>query len=242
MDLNRYVYYKILSVDNRQNESLMSEAVQVEKPDIVPPTPPQILQLKPESGAILVYYLHSPSMDVATHRLESLKVGEEVWNLFHDFELGGPQADTAGAYYIYRDSTVEALSDYRYRLTAYDHAGNKSVSNIMSGRSYDDGVRGDINNGTITPINLPTIDATAVWSDYSKGVLIQWDYTSDPTLKDFVIYRQRMGEPLREIKTLIIHKGQIKNPTYVRWAFYQSNLNRDFYFLDANLPQSGNYE
>ena len=116
----------------------------------------------------------------------------------------------------------------------------------MSGSAYDDGVRGIINNSSLTSVDVPATDATAVVTAMpynNKSILVQWDYELAPSLKDFVIYRQRQGEPLRELKTLVIEDGKIANPAPVRHSyFYQNYLDRDFYYLDLDIRRGGTYE
>lgn len=243
MDLDRYVYYKILAVDNRQNESELSPTVELEKPDLVPPSPPVLLQLEQEADAILVHFNRSTSQDVATHRLQRLQVGQDVWNTLPDFETQESYRDTIVGHYIFGDTTVEALTEYRYKLIAIDNSGNESVSRIFTGRSMDDRVRGTIADGSIMVIDLPTTDASVTWNHLRKGILLQWDYSGDTEIKDFVVYRQRIREPLRIHKTLVVENGIIKNPSWVRnLTFHLGYLTKEFFFLDTQITRAGYYE
>ncbi len=245
-DLNRKIYYRILSVDNRQNESELSEPLELIKPDIVPPVPPVLLQLQPGQGSITVMYSPSPSTDVEQYRLERLRVGEYNWDAVPGFDHDHNTFDSTGNHYSFLDTGTVSLVDYRYRLIASDSSGNESISQVLTGRAWDDGVRGDISNGDISLITVPDYAANVININqgYNKpAVLLQWDYGTDPGIKDFVIYRRAAQGPLRECKTLLVREGEILNPTpFKDHSFYQSFLIRDYYFIDDGITRAGYYE
>ncbi|TVR87824.1 MAG: fibronectin type III domain-containing protein [Saprospirales bacterium] len=243
-DLNRYVYYRILSVDNRQNESDPSDPVKIKKPDIVPPAPPVILQLEPGQGSISVIYNESASLDVAEHRLQRLKVGEYAWISLSDFDQNGGERDSLHSYYTFTDTTTESQVDYRYRMVAVDSSGNESVSSIVTGRAWDDGLRGTITDEYGLVFTVP--DYAVLQSQMyhlDKGILLQWNYPITSEVVEFVIYRQRQHEPLRIYKTLLTREGEILNPTQLKDdSFFQSYLDKDYYFFDNQITRSGTYE
>ena len=144
-------------------------------------------------------------------------------------------------FFTWQDTTVEQQQEYRYRLFAIDSSGNKSNSAVLSGMAFDDGRRGEIYNEDGTLIQVP--DAEFVTGiTLGSGIIIEWDYDQLTGLRDFVVYRRRAGEPLREYKTLIVQDGYIRNPTFVHVVDPSQYVTAAFYFLDTQVTRTGSYE
>jgi len=213
----------------------------------VAPAQPVIQQLKPGQGSINVIYTdytESASLDVAEHRLQRLKVGEYSWNNLSDFDQNGGQRDSVHSYYTFTDTTTETQVDYRYRMVAIDSAGNESVSSIVTGRAWDDGLRGTITDeyGIVFLVPDEAVLQSQMYN-LNQGILLQWNYPTTSEVVEFVIYRQRQQEPLRIYKTLITREGEILNPTQLKDdSFYQTYLDKDYYFFDNQITRTGTYE
>ena len=117
---NRELYYKITSVDRRNNRSVFSKIVVLEKPDILAPTEPAFYDFRPGPEQTEMFWYPSTSSDVSAQRLFRKKMGSETeWTLIKEWLI--PEIDT-----FYRDEGLESLENYAYILQVEDEAGNLS--------------------------------------------------------------------------------------------------------------------
>ncbi len=127
--LNRTVYYKITAVDNKYNESALSNAVLVLRPDIIPPASVVIksLALSNDKKFIQIIWSKSYSKDVNEYAIyrknyeDSLATDwKEIAKVFN--------TDTS-----YSDITVKSDLSYSYAIKTIDSSGLQSdFSNIST--------------------------------------------------------------------------------------------------------------
>jgi fibronectin type 3 domain-containing protein len=67
--LNRKVYYTLSSVDLRYNQSDLSPVLELEKPDMIPPSSPVISGYRVGKDGIEIEWINSPDADVVQHRV-----------------------------------------------------------------------------------------------------------------------------------------------------------------------------
>jgi hypothetical protein len=68
-NLNRKVYYTLSSVDLRYNQSDLSPALELEKPDMIPPSSPVISGYRVRNDGIEIQWENSTDIDVTQHRV-----------------------------------------------------------------------------------------------------------------------------------------------------------------------------
>jgi fibronectin type 3 domain-containing protein len=68
-NLNRHVYYAVASLDMRYNQSDLTPRIELEKPDIVPPSSPAISEYRITDEGIEISWKNSSSAGVASHRI-----------------------------------------------------------------------------------------------------------------------------------------------------------------------------
>jgi hypothetical protein len=68
-NLNRNVYYAVSSVDRRYNQSDLTPVVELEKPDLVPPSSPVISDYRIREEGIEIGWLNSSDPAVVQHRI-----------------------------------------------------------------------------------------------------------------------------------------------------------------------------
>ncbi|MBK7425523.1 MAG: hypothetical protein IPI60_00020 [Saprospiraceae bacterium] len=113
----KYVYYKLISVDERNNRSAFSELVRIPIPDKLAPTEPQFYEFLPGKGMIYLKWHPSPSEDVVKQTLYRRATDSEPgWRLIREWTL----SDMA---YEYLDKEVRAFEDYAYILNVTDVSG-----------------------------------------------------------------------------------------------------------------------
>jgi len=132
--LTKKVFYKIVAVDQRQNQSGFSEVFEMERPDIVPPASPYIKKIISGDKGLVINWVKSASEDVDKQLLYRNIKGLKDWALIKNIS-----ADST----FYIDQTVEPGMTYRYLLLAVDKAGNESksispVAGKFNGKKRDD--------------------------------------------------------------------------------------------------------
>lgn len=112
------IYYKVVAVDFNLNPSKPSEIAQLQRPDIIPPAMPLLINYKSFADSIRINWQPSPSKDVAAYRLLRKHKGDanyEVIATFTDLDITG-----------YMDRNVEKGTTYEYSLKAVDDANLES--------------------------------------------------------------------------------------------------------------------
>ncbi len=117
--LTKYVYYKIMAVDQRQNFSKFSEVYALQRPDIVPPAPPAIRLIKPVKKGVYLKMVKSSSDDVQNLLIYRNKSGVREWAKVYE-------GDNLSSEFEWIDSLTLADTNYRYLMMAVDSAGNES--------------------------------------------------------------------------------------------------------------------
>ena len=130
-NLNRKVYYAISAADLRYNQSDLSSVLELEKPDVIQPSPPVISGYRITDAGIEIAWVNSPDEGVMQHRIYRRKksVGGEyhipvLLKTIDDLKVHSYTDTSAvtGVRYIY---TVTAMkknwkeSDYSNALTAF---------------------------------------------------------------------------------------------------------------------------
>ena len=172
--LTRAVYYRIKAIDTHYNPSDYSDAVQLIKPDIVPPQPPVIRSYRVIPSGVYLQWIPSSSDDVVRHQLYRRTSGDTAWLLIH--EVRG--SDTLMTF----TDTLTSKADYvSYTLIAIDSAGLES--------------------NPCRPLTVKVLPRRAVKpitrfygnADKAMGmVTLTWRYDSDQVLR-FVIYKNEKG-------------------------------------------------
>jgi uncharacterized protein len=116
--LNRTVYYKIMAIDKRYNESLFSKIIEIKKLDKIAPSAPVISDYEIGEGNINIKFFQSSSDDVKKHILYRKNDSESKWKPIYEF------ADKKILEYIDKDVTSDKKQ--YYTIMAVDETGNES--------------------------------------------------------------------------------------------------------------------
>ncbi|MDP4228469.1 MAG: hypothetical protein Q8910_19175, partial [Bacteroidota bacterium] len=112
----RHVYYQVMAVDRRMNHSALSAILEVERPDIVPPSPPAITGIHSTSDGVSVEWANSSNIDVAEHILFRKIKGGKDYSILARF----PVSDTL---HSFMDTTAICGEEYDYTVKARDKSG-----------------------------------------------------------------------------------------------------------------------
>tara|TARA_R100000935_G_scaffold58920_1_gene99947 strand:+ start:18450 stop:20411 length:1962 start_codon:yes stop_codon:yes gene_type:complete len=120
-NLNREIYYKILAEDQRYNRSQFSNVLTIEKPDNIPPSSPILNNYEVTTDGIILLWIPSSSVDVASHKVYRKKgsAQEALWEKLHESSSSNDST--------FIDSTVEEPSVYSYTVVARDSTGLESL-------------------------------------------------------------------------------------------------------------------
>ncbi len=121
------LFFKLQSVDNRYNNSNLSETCSLLLPDRKPPSAPLVRKVMDKGNNLMIEWAISPSKDVVNHFLERMDESERQWKML-DMKKG----DVEIRYYT--DTTVLVQRTYSYRIGAKDRGGNVTFSEVKSGK------------------------------------------------------------------------------------------------------------
>jgi fibronectin type 3 domain-containing protein len=121
-NLNRKVYYTISAVDLRYNQSDLAPLLELEKPDILPPSSPVISGYKVRKEGIEIQWINSPDEGVIQHRVWRRVKG----NGYEPVNLLKSITDSAVKSYV--DTSAMTGVHYIYSVTAMKKNGLESTS------------------------------------------------------------------------------------------------------------------
>jgi len=167
--LTRNIYYRMYALDFHHNESAPSAMLVVVRPDVVPPVAAVITGYLVTDSSMIIDYVESSSDDVVRHALLRKAADATVWDTARILERGNARVE---------DAASLPSQMYDYAIVAIDEAGlHSNVSNIVSGKRYDTGVR------------PPVEDVQARYDSVARVVTLEWNYRDLPEDHNFVIYR-----------------------------------------------------
>ena len=216
MDLRRLsekVYFKVRSLDFRENYSSFSEVLEVKLPDIVPPSPPVFVKTESRKKGVYLNWRNSSSDDVQTHRLQRKLSKGTKWKTLVESDMETP-------IYEYYDTTASYKYDYHYKILAIDDDGLTSNSEILTLKPIDTGLR-------------PEITHLYYEADRKeKQININWFYPKEEKLREFVIYRAKNDEPMTTYK--VIKCEDLQQGTFDRFTL-------KYGYIDKNVTMNTTY-
>jgi fibronectin type 3 domain-containing protein len=184
-DLNTSVFYKIVAIDQRQNQSTFSNILEVVKPDIIPPSPPVIKETRATSEGIILEWINSSGSDVTRHEVYRKYEGDTMWVKLAEIPL--KKGVLQGTF---TDPDASPSVACCYHIIAADRAGNLSApaQSVML-----KGLNNRLKEG------IKKIEKTI---DYTDGKLeLSWQLPPG-NIKHIKIYRKTGTEPYALHKTL----------------------------------------
>lgn len=191
-NLTKSIYYKVIAVDHHANPSDFSKSLLLKRPDLIPPVAPVFTDIKSTDNSVIITWSNSSSDDVINHILYRRYNNEEVWTKLKEFKLSLPVT-------TYTDFDVKANNQYDYKLVAIDE------SNLESPPSQTVGVK-MVDNGLRPPMEK----IKAFVDRSSKFISLSWNY-GENDIEKFMIYRGKLGEPLRLYASLPNKSNEFKD-------------------------------
>ena len=153
---NPKAWYYVLSYDQRFNQSALSQAAIITKPDIYPPVSPYFTVGKADSTGVKLTWINSISQDVSVYQL-SRKPENSRGNVVNLQTWNTPSNDSTWV-----DNSIELPGRYTYFISASDSSGNVSVDSVTVEV---------IRSGTVRP----QVKNFAASYNAELGVTITWD-------------------------------------------------------------------
>jgi uncharacterized protein len=111
---NRKIYYFVTALDYRFNQSSMSRAVEVMKPDVIPPTAPVFADYKLQEGAVDLSWVNTTDEDVTEMAIQRKDPASKDWKTIFT---------TAKRVTQFTDKEIQPEKKYSYKLVATDSSG-----------------------------------------------------------------------------------------------------------------------
>jgi fibronectin type 3 domain-containing protein len=184
--LTKHIYYKVVAVDNRFNASDFSSSLEVERPDVVPPSASQFSIAESVEGKIVLEWFPSVSNDVDGYELYRAIPADTTLALLKYVDKDSSH---------FTDSEVQIGKQYRYKLVVLDKTGLKSMPVFVSVNCVDNGVR-----PSITQIQFKA-DREA------RQITLQWSYAKDK-IRGFQLFKVYGNNPIRLYKFIDSSKSQ----------------------------------
>ncbi|MEX0273003.1 MAG: fibronectin type III domain-containing protein, partial [Flavobacteriaceae bacterium] len=192
-NLNPKIYYKVLAEDQRYNPSGFSEMLALEKPDLIPPSPPVISEYTATENGVNLSWTPSSADDVVEHTVYRKKLGgnETQWEL-----VKAILSEDSISHYL--DSQLLPGTTYAYTVVAKDRTG------------WESNPSGQIVVKTPKKLYAELIPRfNAIVDREQRSIRLDWKANSD-TISEFLLYRAEGDAPLALYKTI---KGD--NTSYV---------------------------
>ena len=208
--LNKKVYYTVIAVDQRFNNSEYSQLLELEKPDKVPPQAPIFGGYKVENGEVQLEVIKSYSDDVAKHQIYRQDLSDEKEKA-KGFLLIYEHKDAVDSTFTYKDTKVEKDKTYRYAVFAEDRTKLRSspstpLTLTVTDLRPDEGIKG--------------LDS---FIDREHGYIQLFWKIVNPKVKEVLIYKEVKGNQpslLREMPATITRIVDEKvNPSTV-YTYY----------------------
>ena len=179
------IYYKIIALDRRLNQSDFSEVLELEQPDYIPPDAPAFRNVVSTDSSVILRWGRATAVDIETQYLYRREEGGDgPWEVVAALD---PFDDS------FEDATVVPETIYHYYLISEDNSGLRSESSdVVYAGAYD-----------ITPPE-GVEDLVVSFDRESWQVRLNWRYSADPAVDTdrIVVYRAGLEGDLERYEVM----------------------------------------
>lgn len=188
---NEKVYYKIVALDNRYNESEPSDVFELKRPDMVPPTNAIFINYEIKDDGILLSWQNSASEDVAKHiiyRKQISDVEQNDWeNIYETDNLTIRE---------FVDEKTSPENKYLYTIVAVDSTDLESEP------------APPISANTLPELIKPEIKGLYANVNRELGeIRLSWRY-KEPNVQEIQIFKKKIGKEFSLLTTLSPNRKQ----------------------------------
>ena len=175
-NLNSKVYYAVAALDRRYNQSELSEIIELEKPDVVKPSPPYITQYESDENGIRLQWVSGRDESIRSFRI--YRKENDADNPLRVAEI------TDLTVLSYADETLVPETNYIYFIKSATKNGLESdASPEITVKSKAKAASGDT--------NIVQFKANRT----TNGVALAWQYNI-ANVRSVSLYRKEGNEPL----------------------------------------------
>ena len=188
---NEKVYYKIVALDNRYNESIPSKVFELERPDRVPPTNAIFTNYEIKDEGILLAWKNSVSEDVIKHIIYRKQVSSKEQNEWENiYEIDDLSI------HEFVDEKTSPDNKYLYTIVAIDVAGLESEP------------APPISANTLPELIKPEIKGLFAGVNRELGeIRLSWRY-KEPNVQEIQIFKKEVGKEFSLLSTLPPNRRQ----------------------------------
>ena len=197
-NLNSNIYYAITALDKRYNESEKCEIIVLEKPDVIPPSPPLITKCEATERGVLLEWVTGRE-SIKSYIISRYEKGKG----FREFlkVISNPDVKT------YLDSTAAGGVSYGYDVVAINKSFLESTpSPVMSVKA----------KGTTANAAINSFKAVRT----TDGIQLKWD-CKIPDIRTILIYRKEGDAPLMSWKEVEVWERELLDTTAKRNTAYE---------------------
>lgn len=173
--LTEQLFVLVKAVDFRENTSASSVHLNIQKADIIPPSPPSITRVVPMQKAVRLDIAPSTSADIVRYQIQIRPLNGTDWGVLAEYQT----ANMVSAYIdtVTFQMPIRERRWWEYRILAFDDADQVSSSQVVRAKPLDQGIRDAVQN------------FAALYTPAQLGVALTWNYNFDVDLVGFQIYR-----------------------------------------------------
>lgn len=190
-NLNSRVYYKIVALDQRYNQSDFSKVITIEKPDIIPPSSPVFKKFEVKDKSVFLDWAKSSSQDAEIVELYRKENDNSEWTLVFE-----GKNDTES----FKDKSVNENSVYSYTLLSKDRSGLESTPSPSVTVKIP---------ATVKDKEVKNLYAVA--NKNQKTITLTWTYRGDDIV-EFEIYKAIDGGKPRLLRIVPSDIRRLEDP------------------------------
>jgi fibronectin type 3 domain-containing protein len=173
--LSERILYKVAAVNVGYAYSELSDALELRRPDVVPPSFSVFTSKVVEDGVVKLVWAISHSHDLVEQQLLRKNTNED-WQILSRFDASIDR---------YEDNSLEPGVEYSYALRTVDDAGLLSEYSPIITASITNYIELD-----------PVHKLQASFNKESKEIELKWDYPN-PSDYEFLIYKAKGSNPIK---------------------------------------------
>ena len=210
-NLDKYLYYRVGSVDKRYNQSPLSEILEVRRPDRIPPTSPLITDFKSNQHGITINWVNPNVEDldkILIYRSDTADSMHMVSNIINLQTM------------TYTDTDIAYGTIYKYSLRAVDDSGLQSdfSPTVSIKSSYS-----------------PVVAVTKFTADYTSGgngVQLKWTTSNSNLVGKIQVYRKVGNQAICFWKNVTTQQLSLTDNEII--------IGNDYEYLLKITPKQGN--
>ncbi len=176
-------YYTVIAIDEDYRKSTFSDTIEVNRPDLIPPSPALLSDYSVTSEGIKFSLIPSSSRDVVHHMIErKINHPDSAWVTLEKM-IEVPRT--------YTDKTVSPSSTYRYRFIGEDEVGqiSKVVKDLV-----------------LTAGGLELMKPQLSASVEEESIRLSWEEV--PLAQMVILYKSQDDGPMQKLTSMSVDGGE----------------------------------